>query len=208
MAPSAPPSDWAICEALASGEAWAAAALYHRVASTTNGVLYRILGEEDSDRSDLAQEVFERVINSVTSGRFARSCDLPTWAAVITQHVAFDRLRKRKRERALFVDQDDTEVNVAAPAQTPEKTVEIRRRFERLVIALHSMRKVRVEAVVLFNVLGYDIRAIARITGVSVAAAQSRVVRGRGDVLRRILSQERVRTNGSPDVRVMPGNTD
>lgn len=184
-------SDAAICDALASGKAWAAVAFYDRVASAVNGVLYRLVGDADSERHDLAQEAFERVINSITSGRFARRCDLQTWAIVITKHVVFDALRKRKRERAIFEVEDERDLNVAAATHAPEKVLEIRRRFERLVIALGSIRKVRAEAVVLYNVLGYDLSAIARMTGVSVAAAQSRLVRGRGDVLKRVLAQER-----------------
>jgi len=184
-------SDAAICDALTSGEAWAAVAFYDRVASVVNAVLYRLLGDADSERNDLAQEAFERVINSITSGRFARRCDLQTWASVITKHVVFDAFRKRKREQALFTFEDERELSVAAPMHAPEKVLEIRRRFERLVIALQSVRKARSEAVVLYNVLGYDLPAIARMTGVSVAAAQSRLVRGRGEVLKRVLKQER-----------------
>jgi RNA polymerase sigma-70 factor (ECF subfamily) len=157
--------------------------------------LYRILGGADSERNDLAHEAFERVIVSVTSGRFARSCDLRNWSAVIAKHVALDALRKRKRERKIFAFQKDLELdielNVPSPTQTPEKALEVRRRLERVAIALQSIQKVRAEAFVLYNVLGYDLAAVARMTGVSVAAAQSRMVRGRGDVLRQIREQER-----------------
>jgi RNA polymerase sigma-70 factor (ECF subfamily) len=157
--------------------------------------LYRILGDADSERTDLAQDAFERVIASVTSRRFARGCDLRNWSAVIAKHVALDALRKRKRERKIFAFQKDleldTELNVPSPTQTPEKALEVRRRLERVAFALQSMQKVRAEAFVLYNVLGYDLAAVARMTGVSVAAAQSRMVRGRGDVLKQIREQER-----------------
>jgi RNA polymerase sigma-70 factor (ECF subfamily) len=179
-----------ICDALASGESWAAVAIYGRVARIVNDALYRILGGGDSERNDLAQDAFEHVIESVTSGRFARRCDLQTWSTVITQHVAFDALRKRKRDRSIFAFENDIDLNVASPTHTPEKALEVRRRFERLVIALQSIRKARAEAFVLYDVLGYDLPAIARMTGVSVAAAQSRLVRGRGDVLKQIKAQE------------------
>jgi DNA-directed RNA polymerase specialized sigma24 family protein len=53
------------------------------------------------------------------------------------------------------------------------------------------VNRARAEAVVLHDVLGHDLAEIARLTGVTVAAAQSRLVRGRKEVLKLIEGKER-----------------
>jgi DNA-directed RNA polymerase specialized sigma24 family protein len=44
--------------------------------------------------------------------------------------------------------------------------------------------------------LGHDLAEIATLTGVSVAAAQSRLVRGRKDILKYIAGKEQANGNG------------
>jgi RNA polymerase sigma factor (sigma-70 family) len=186
-------SDMAICAALASGEAWAPAALYDRVACVVDGVLQRVLGRGDSERDDVAQEAFERIISSIIAARFTRDCSLKTWSAVITQNLAVDLLRRRKRDPYQYASESvDTDLaELASPADTPEKALDVRRRFERLLTALQSVRSPRAEAFVLHDVIGHELDAVARMTGVSPSAAQSRLVRGRKDVLRVLRVRER-----------------
>ena len=50
---------------------------------------------------------------------------------------------------------------------------------------LGRMRPKHAEAVLLHDVLGHDLAEIAVMTGASAAAAQSRLVRGRKELLRR-----------------------
>src|SRR5260370_23375141 len=63
--------------------------------------------------------------------------------------------------------------------------------MEDLRAALAATKRERAEAVLLHDVLGHDLMEIARMTGVSIAAAQSRLVRGRKDVVNRMISAER-----------------
>jgi RNA polymerase sigma-70 factor (ECF subfamily) len=79
---------------------------------------------------------------------------------------------------------------VAEDARTPERAAETRRRVERLLTALSTVNRARAEAVVLHDILGHDLAEIAKLTGTSVAAAQSRLVRGRKEILKFIEKKE------------------
>jgi RNA polymerase sigma-70 factor (ECF subfamily) len=138
------------------------------------------------------QQSLEKVISTVVSGQFARRCSLKSWATLITQHVAFDALRVRARERTVMdrnVAHQTLEL-VATRGDTPERATEMRRRMEALHAALAATKRERAEAVILHDVLGHELTEIAQLTGVSVAAAQSRLVRGRRDVAKRMRAEE------------------
>jgi RNA polymerase sigma-70 factor (ECF subfamily) len=158
-----------------------------------------LLGPGDSERDDLAQQALERVISTIVSGKFSHGCSLRSWATLITQHLAIDTMRARSRERKLFdrsVGHQVLEL-VAEDNRTPERAAETRRRVERLLTALSMVNRQRAEAVVLHDVLGHDLAEIAGLTGVTVAAAQSRLVRGRKEVLKYIAGQEKEQRNGN-----------
>src|SRR5262245_51120278 len=191
-------SDTDLCHALAAGEAWAAEVVYDRVEDVVEAVLYRLLGPGDLERDDLAQQALERVISTIVSGKFSRECSLRSWATLIAQHLAIDTMRSRQRERRLFdrsVGAQALEL-VAEETRTPERAAETRRRVERLLGALSVVNRSRAEAVVLHDILGHDLAEIAGLTGVSVAAAQSRLVRGRREVLKLIAGKEQRNGNG------------
>jgi RNA polymerase sigma-70 factor (ECF subfamily) len=192
-------SDADICRALAAGDAWAAEVVYDRVEDVVDAVLYRLLGPGDSERDDLAQQALERVIGTIVSGRFSQGCSLRSWATLITQHLAIDTMRSRSRERRLFdrsVAPAALEL-VAEDNRTPERAADTRRRVERLLGALSAVNRARAEAVVLHDILGHDLAEIASLTGVTVAAAQSRLVRGRKDVLKFIAGHEKEQRDGN-----------
>src|SRR5258708_26053269 len=95
-------SDEQLCDALVAGEPWAADVLYDRVENTVDTVLFRVVGAGDAERDDLMQQALEKLITTVVSGQFARRCSLKSWATLITQHVAYDALRVRARERTVM----------------------------------------------------------------------------------------------------------
>src|SRR5882672_2117194 len=191
-------SDADICRALAAGEPWAAEVVYDRVEDVVDAVLFRLMGPSDGERDDLAQQSFERIIGTIVSGRFSHGCSLRSWATLITQHIAIDTMRARSRERKLFdrsVGPQALEL-VAEDNRTPERAAETNRRVERLLGALSTVNRARAEAVILHDILGHDLAEIAGLTGVSVAAAQSRLVRGRREVLKFIAGKEQQDGNG------------
>jgi RNA polymerase sigma-70 factor (ECF subfamily) len=191
-------SDADICRALAAGDAWAAEVIYDRVEDVVAAVLYRLMGPGDGERDDLAQQAMERVITTIVSGKFSHGCSLRSWATLITQHLAIDTMRSRQRERRVF-DRNIAPAAlelVAEDSRTPERAADTRRRVERLLTALGTVNRARAEAVVLHDILGHDLAEIATLTGVTVAAAQSRLVRGRKEVLKLIVGKEQQDGNG------------
>src|SRR5882672_7099352 len=186
-------SDEEICRRLEAGDAAAAEVVYERVVNVVDAVLFRLLGPNDHEREDLVQQAMERIIGTIVSGRYMRDCSLSSWATLITQHLAIDAMRSRTRDRKVFDRHVGTQTVELVPDgnRSTEQIVETQRRANRLVRVLSSISSTHAEAVVLHDVLGHDLAEIARLTGVSVAAAQSRLVRGRRKALRLLSAAER-----------------
>ena len=80
---------------------------------------------------------------------------------------------------------DDDGVEPPGSART-ERELDSRRKLELLRVELASMSAERAQALLLHHVLGHDLREVAAILGISVAAAQSRVVRARRELQERL----------------------
>jgi RNA polymerase sigma-70 factor (ECF subfamily) len=181
-----PPTDEQIIVGLCAGQSWAADALYDRVHLVVDRTLRRILQASDSEHEDYMQVSFERIVRTLVQRRFSGACSLSTWASAIATHVGIDALRARVRERRLFGQEaDDGNDLPAFGAPSLERQLEARSEVERLQAILAGMKSEQAETVVLHDVLGHELSEIAVLTGVSVAAAQSRLVRGRKELLRR-----------------------
>jgi RNA polymerase sigma-70 factor (ECF subfamily) len=184
------PSDPEIVAGLTRGEAWAAQALYDRVQPYVERALRRVLRYGNADYEDLMQASFERIIRVLSERSLGGACDLPSWSSAVAAHVALDALRRRVRERKLFRDEPVVE-GVRAVDNNPESAVASGQDIERVQGVLARMKPKHAEAVLLHDVLGHDLSEIATITGASVAAAQSRLVRGRKELLRRARTERR-----------------
>jgi RNA polymerase sigma-70 factor (ECF subfamily) len=175
-----------ILRGLRAGEPAAAERLYERVHLSVRASLRRIVRAQAVDVDDLMQMTFERML--VTLGRRSLKApyNLPAWASAVAAHVALDALRRMGRERRIF--EADAEVSIAPGRPDdadPERRTAARAEIERLQSLLASLRPKYAEAVVLHDVLGHDLAAIAELTGISVAAAQSRLSRGRRELLQK-----------------------
>jgi RNA polymerase sigma-70 factor (ECF subfamily) len=186
-------ADDEICRRLQAGDASAAEVVYERVVNVVDAVLFRLLGAHDHEREDLAQQAMERVIGTIVSGRYMRDCSLTSWATLITQHLAIDTMRARVRDRRVFDRHVGPQTVELVPDgnRSTEQIVETQRRARRLVTVLSSISSTHAQTVVLHDLLGHDLAEIARLTGVSIAAAQSRLVRGRRKALRLLAATER-----------------
>lgn len=160
----------------------ACAAFYERVRPMIDRVLCKLLGQSDADYEDVAQvALFEIVENS---HRFRGECPLDAWLGVVTARSAYRQLRRRRLERRFFGKATFTESSfslaVAPAAFASREALEIVR------VHLLQMDEGRALTFLLHDVHGYTLQEIAQIMRVSVAAAQSRLVRGRKELHERI----------------------
>lgn len=189
------PSDQAIANGIAQGREWAADALYSRVQPVVDQCLRRILRSTGPDYDDLMQAAFERIITALSRKPLGGKGDLRAWSAAVATHVALDNLRRRGRERRLFQWHTDADVSSSAtshsltpyPSGQPcaEGRLEARSEVNRVQAILVNMKPAAAETLLLHDVLGYELAEVAQLTGVTLAAAQSRLVRSRREFLRR-----------------------
>lgn len=182
------PSDEEIMAAVLSGDVRVADQLYSRLYDTVDRTLYRIFGRREQDHEDLIQKAFEQIVITLVRGSFAGACSLRTWASSVTSRVAFNALRSRRRERRVFelnagvAPGDILENRDVRGSRSLENQTLARSELADLREALVQMNPARASAVFLHDVLGHELAEIAVMEGVTVAAAQSRLVRGRSDL--------------------------
>jgi len=188
-------SDEELIEAVRQGDSRVADELYRRLVRVVDRTLYKVFGRREVDHDDIMQMAFEQVVQTLVRQQFARACSLETWAARVASHVGLNALRSRRRERKWVDRHSDAEVASERPSlvATTEPALEARSRLERVRRELVSMKPEQAETLFLHDALGHDLAEIAVMTGVSVAAAQSRLVRGRKELFRRLGS-----TGGAP----------
>jgi len=181
-APARPSLDDAeILAAIRRGDPSAAVALHDRVRPSIDRTIVRLLGRRGDSHEDLAQISMIALVGSID--RFRGDCSLDTWTARVTAHTVFKDLRRRKLERKIF----DCDAEPDVPSRRgPHDEVSDRSTLARIRRHLEAMDPAKAWTVVLHDVEGYDLREIAEITEVSVAAAQTRLVRGRRDLHERL----------------------
>jgi RNA polymerase sigma-70 factor, ECF subfamily len=181
-------TDTELFEGIASGDERIARELYRRLLPSVEAALYRVLGRREHDHEDLVQSSFEQIVITLSQRRYAQACSLNTWASTIAAHIALKSLRSRYRQRSVFdgrVGSDDV-AEFAMGREDVERTVSERRELERLRLRLSELPAAQAEAVVLHDLMGHPLAEIAAITGASVAAAQSRLVRGRKELMAKL----------------------
>jgi len=174
--------DAEILGACRRGDAAAAAALHRRVRPIVDAAIARLLGRKDSRFEDLSQIAMIEIVRSIA--RFRGECSLDTWTGRVTAHVLFKELRRRKLERRVFVS---TEPDDDVPASGDACAVaEATSALRRVRAHLAELDPVKAWTLLLHDAGGYDLKEIAEITDASVAAAQSRLVRGRAELQARL----------------------
>jgi RNA polymerase sigma-70 factor (ECF subfamily) len=192
-----------LVRAFEQGREEAGAQLYDRLFPVVDSTLARILGRREQDHPDLVQSVFEQVVTSLSKRSYARGCSLARWAAVIACHVGLNALRSRRRERGVLdrervVDERDE----SRQSHHPEGQLGARADLEAVRRHFADMDPARVTAMLL-HAMGCDLAEIAQLTGASVAAAQSRLSRGRRE-LRTRMGQSPQGESAGPRVKRMP----
>ncbi len=165
----------------------AAMILYDRLEPFVERAVFRLLRERGADFDDLVQTTFERIVTTLLCDRFAAQCKLSTWATAIATHVAIDAIRSRIREHRRFVPAD----HHGATSQAEDRSsgwerLEARSEIRAVSRVLGEMNSGQAAALFLHDALGYSLSEVAELQGLSLAAAQSRLVRGRKDFLGRM----------------------
>ena len=162
------------------------AAFYDRVRPVVDRTLTRLLGARDRDYEDVAQRALFELVDTID--RFRGECPLNAWISVVTARTAYRAIRRRRVERRLFADVDAVDDVSFAPSHAG--AVAARQALERIRCQLEGLDLNRVWTFLLHDVYGYDLKEVGQITGVSLAAAQSRLVRGRREIHEQIRNDE------------------
>jgi RNA polymerase sigma-70 factor (ECF subfamily) len=169
--------DSQLLAAMRAGDKSVASVFHDRVRPQVDRTLLRLFRRYDVDHEDLRQLALIELV--MTIGKFRGECSLDSWVGAITARIVFKHLRRRQAERRLFgaLERED-----AAPASGAGSDPLVRNLMQHATGHLQSMEPNRAWAFFLHDVLGYELREMAQIMGVSVAAAQSRLVRGRREL--------------------------
>jgi RNA polymerase sigma-70 factor (ECF subfamily) len=186
---SAPPpstlDDSQLLLGLRAGDPSFAGELYDRLRPVVDRTVRRLLGPADHDREDAVQSALLEIITSID--RFRGDSSLDGWASTVAAHIVYKRIRRRRLERAAFsVAPADEVIENTASASRHDEDLEAREVVDRVTGHLNQMDQGRAWAFLLHDVWGYDLRETAAILEVSVAAAQSRLVRGRHEIHARV----------------------
>ena len=166
--------------ALRDGDVAAANAACRRLTPRVRGTVRRLLGPADPDGDDVVQKSLFEIVSTIESYRGESSFE--TWASAIAARVVYKHIRRRRLERRVFSPATDD----AEPPQANNVVVvhfarqlEARHELSTVFELLASLDEEKIFPFLLHDVCGFDLREIAEIVGVTVAAAQSRLVRGR-----------------------------
>src|SRR5260221_10969186 len=183
-----PLSDDELIDAFERGDEQIAELLYDHLAGVVDASLIKVLGKRDHDHDDLVQAAFEQILVTLARRRFARACSLKSWAISITTNIALNTIRKRRSERRhVDQEQDSDQLELAARIIDPERAAQLATLREEL----GRLSPATAQVVLLYEVMGCGLAEIAVLTGLSLPAAQSRLVRGRAELRRRLGSSRR-----------------
>jgi len=188
----APASEVELFQGILEGDERIGVELYHRLLPAIEASLVRVLGRRESDHEDLVQMSFEQLILTLSRQSYAQACSLKTWASSIAAHVALKSLRSRYRQRRVFnpsVAVHELTEREASGADF-ESALESRQSLERVREQLAQLAPAKAEAVLLHDVLGHGLTEVAALMGSSVAAAQTRLSRGRRELMERLQQME------------------
>jgi len=180
--PNGDVSDAELLESVRAGNAKSAAAFHDRILPVLTRTVGRLLGHRDPDYDDVTQQALIELV--LTVDRFLGQCPLDAWTSIVTARVVYRHLRRRKIERRLFVLQGLESVENTARSSSNHAALRITIRSIEAHLAAIDPKKAW--TFVLHDVHGYSLAEIAQITGGSLAAVQSRLVRARKELHNRI----------------------
>ena len=179
-----------LISALERGEPVGAGLLYDHLIAAIEGTLFRVMGTRGPDHDDLVQNTFEQIMVSLRKKRFARACSLRSWAAAIATHMALNGIRSRRTEGKYFDRETslDDQLGREGP-HDPERDTQLQRDVSIMRALLAELPVEQARALLLHDALGYELSEISVLTNASVAAAQSRLARGRRKLREKLIER-------------------
>ena len=183
------PADAELLHAHAAGDPHAFARLYDRYDRAAFSLIRRLLGAGHADAAeDIHQETWIAVSRNAASFDPARA-SFATWLFTIARRKVWDHFRRQK-VAILASGDDDAGAAIPDPGPTPVDTVQSRELAQRLVLAIEALPLEQRSAFLLFTDAELPLAEVARVTGVTVETAKSRLRYARTR-LRDALSSER-----------------
>jgi RNA polymerase sigma-70 factor (ECF subfamily) len=173
-------ADEALMALVAQGRREAFTVLVGRHQAGVMGVAYRFVGQRDV-AEDIAQDVFLKVWRSASA--FRPEAQFTTWLYRLTANLCWDRRRRAAREARFRIA-----FSQMRTASEPPSNLDSQERVERVRRAVARLPDRQRLAVILHRYAGLSHREIAEVTGWSVKAVESCLVRGYG-ALRKWLAQ-------------------
>lgn len=181
--PRAAVDDATLIAEVKAGNPAVAGLFCQRILPVVDRTVRRLLGRDDSDREDFAQIAIIELVKAI--GRFRQESSLDTWVSAVTAHVVYKQIRRRPFERHVSIDLVEDEI-LQSWRPTGEGLVAVREALSRVLRHLEGVGKKLAWSFILHDVLGHSLTEVAAIMGVSESAAQSRLVRGRARLHKRI----------------------
>jgi len=133
----------------------------------------RSVVKSDDEAEDLAHEAIIKVLRTMAQAEIARPRTLLFTAAY---HLAIDRLRRRRFERALFDPSRVAEEHLC-DYPSAQRTIEDRQRLSAAIEAMDDMKPLRRQVLLRNRLDGLSYREISRETGLSVDSIEKHVSR-------------------------------
>nr|WP_330386466.1 sigma-70 family RNA polymerase sigma factor [Natronincola ferrireducens] len=155
-------------------------------------IAYRILGNLE-DANDVTQEALLKVYRSIHN--FKGNSSFSTWLYSIVNNVCIDFLRKNKKAKVLYIDnqyqEEGYQREIPDEINTPECLFEKKEVKKMIHDAINQLNHEQRTIIVLRDIQGFSYQEIAEILNVSVGTVKSRINRGRSNL--KLLINERLK---------------
>jgi RNA polymerase sigma-70 factor (ECF subfamily) len=196
--------DLRLVESLKEGSERAYEELLERFQQPAYALAFRLLNDQ-SDASDVVQEVFLKVFRNI--GSFRGQSTLKTWIYRITVNEAHNARRWffRHRRREVELDTSPEEIRnwkeiIPDSSRSPFDVTFDHEQHVMVEAALERINPIFREAVVLRDITDLSYEEIAEILGVSLGTVKSRILRGREALREELAGSLEVR----PALRLVP----
>lgn len=167
-------------------------ALVERFQRKVWNVAFQFTGRAD-EAEELTQEIFLHLLTALKS--FDSGGSLPAWIQRVARNYSIDHYRRRRRERALTLDGEETQERIAstpapAGASSPHRTLEKKELSKWLRRHIDRLPEELAQAVILRDLQEMTYGEMAEMLGVPLGTVKSRINRGRLELARHLLRRK------------------